>query len=135
MATIAIWKVIINLTTETCYAYLLSVLHRKVCFCWSYFYLFGKPTRAITSFALASFSGNKFFPLNFSRDLSILTMGVLLLFNFSIVVMPQIYYIFLLTKNASYSLPFSNSRQVSSLNPNISKSDKISSRFDVIPIL
>ncbi len=79
----------------------------------NYAYFLGRPTLAITSFAFTSFSGNRFLPLSFSKDLSIFTIGVLRLFNFSIVVITQNYTNFRFAKKASYSSPFSNGCQKS----------------------
>ena len=47
----------------------------------------GSPIFFNTSLAFANFSGNKFFPLYFFKELSIVTIGVFRLFNSSIVKM------------------------------------------------
>jgi hypothetical protein len=47
----------------------------------TYFTTFGNPILFNTSFAFANFSGNRIFPLYFSKDLSMTTIGVFRLFN------------------------------------------------------
>ncbi|GEM_PF-4660676 len=53
--------------------------------------ILGNPIFFSTSLAFANFSGNKFFPLYFSKDLSITTIGVFRLFSSSIVIIVRVH--------------------------------------------
>lgn len=99
----------------------------------------GSPTFLSISFAFSNLSGNKTLLSYLFRDLSTDTIGILRFFisvitfiSIKFVLQSYYFFLFLRTKNPSYSIFFLNTSQSPSRSPNISKSSFTSVRNFVI---